>query len=158
MTDENLDKLHIDLPNHWAIGGESLWAEILGNDLYRIANVPFFAYGLNYGDVVRANSTDPELKPEIQELVEQGGHRTLRVIFDKSVDREKQVELLEQLERFKASYERADDINVAIDVEPDGDYLASYDKLEEFENNGFLDFETCEARVNSSFDDSPENE
>lgn len=33
-NDPDLTKLHIDLPNHWATGGESLWARSLGDDLY----------------------------------------------------------------------------------------------------------------------------
>ena len=107
MSTDNLEKLHIDLPNHWAIGGESLWATPLGDDLYRIENVPFFAYGLNFLDVVLATSDSDELKPEIRKVVTPSGRRTYRVMFDSSVEREKQVELLEILEQFEASYERA---------------------------------------------------
>lgn len=156
MSDEELTKLHIDLPNHWAIGGESLWAKPLGDDLYQIENVPFFAYGLNYQDIVRATPDSPELKPEIREVVEPSGHQTIRVIFDKTTDREHQVKLLESLEQYKASYERADSINVAIDIKANGNYNAVYDQLEEYIEKGFLSFETCEARVKGSFDDIPE--
>jgi hypothetical protein len=41
MSHENLVKLHIDLPNHWAIGGESMWATPLENDHYQLENVLF---------------------------------------------------------------------------------------------------------------------
>ena len=158
MSDEELEKVHIDLPNHWAIGGESLWATPLGNDLYRIENVPFFAYGLNYLDVVLATADSDELKPEVRKVVTPSGHRTYRVMFPNKIDREKQVELLETLEQYEASYERADAINVAIDIKPTGDHLAVYDQLEVYEENGLLSFETCEARVEGSFDDFPEDE
>lgn len=30
MSDERLTKVHVDLPNHWAARGESLWARDLG--------------------------------------------------------------------------------------------------------------------------------
>ena len=43
MSDAGLVKIHVDLPNHWATGGESMWATPLGFDLYRIENVPFYA-------------------------------------------------------------------------------------------------------------------
>jgi Domain of unknown function (DUF4265) len=155
MSEENLIKLHIDLPNHWAIGGESLWATSLGNDLYRIENVPFFAYGLNFLDIVRATADSPELKPEIREVVTASGHRTYRVIFNKDVERDNQATLLESLEKFGASYERADGINVSIDIKPSGDHDAVFDKLDEYEEKGFLSFETCESRIEGSFDDVP---
>ena len=82
-TDENLTKVHVDLPNNPAMGGESMWAVDLGNDLYELRNVPFHAYDLNFGDVVRATADSPELKPEIRGVERRSGHRTLRVFFQK---------------------------------------------------------------------------
>ncbi|WP_394390150.1 DUF4265 domain-containing protein [Shewanella woodyi] len=156
MSNEELEKVHIDLPNHWAIGGESFWATPLGNDLYRIENVPFFAYGLNFLDVVLATADSDKLKPEIRKVVNISGHRTYRIIFKNETKREKQVELLETLEQYEASYERADAINVAVDIKPSGDHIAVYDQLDEYEQAGFLSFETCEARIEGSFDDIPD--
>ncbi|RCU50574.1 DUF4265 domain-containing protein [Corallincola holothuriorum] len=158
MSNKELEKVYIDLPNHWAIGGESFWATPLGNDLYRIENVPFFAYGLNFLDVVLATSDSDELKPEIRKVVNPSGHRTYRIIFKNETEREKQVELLEALEQHEASYERADAINVAVDIKPSGDHIAVYDQLDEYEQTGFLSFETCEARIEGSFDDLPDEE
>lgn len=158
MDEDNLTKVHIDLPNHWAIGGESLWAKALGDDLYQIDNVPFFAYGLNYQDIVRATADSPDLKPEVREVVTPSGHCTFRVIFDGTTERDDQASLLAFLENYGASYERADGINVAIDLEPDGDYDGLFDKLQEYENSGHLSFETCEARVEGGFDDVPDDE
>ena len=157
MTEEKLTKVHIDLPNHWAIGGESFWAKALGNDLYQIENVPFFAYGLNYHDIVKAISESQDLKPEIQEVVKRSGHKTIRVIFTKTVEREQQVNLLDTLEKFNATYERADAINVAIDIKTEGNYNAVYDLLEEYIEKDYLSFETCEARNEGSFDDTLED-
>ena len=152
MTEENLTKLHLELPQHWATGGESLWAEELGSDLYRIRNVPFFAYGLSFCDVVRATADSPDLKPEIREIVEPSGHKTLRLFFSESVDRDEQIKLLESLHQYKAYYERANDIHVAIDIEPEGSYEDVCSKLFEWENAGLLSYETCEARIVGSFD------
>jgi len=158
MSEENLEKIHIDLPNHWATGGESMWATPLGNDLYRIENVPFFSYGLNFLDVVHATPDNEDQIPEIRKVVTPSGRKTYRVMFKKDVSREEQVELLESLEQYDASYERADKINVAIDIKPTGDHIAVYDQLDAFENQNLLSFETCEARVEGSFDDIPEEE
>lgn len=156
MSNEGLEKIHINLPNHWAIGGESLWATPLGDDLYRIENVPFFAYGLNFLDVVLATTDANQQVLEVRKVVEPSGHRTYRVIFNENVDPEKQIELLENLAKFQASFERADASNVAIDIKPTGDHIAVYDQLDAFEQSQLLVFETCEARVEGSFDDLPD--
>lgn len=155
MGNDGLKKVYVDLPNHWAIGGESLWATPLGDDLYRIENVPFFAYGLNFLDVVLATADSDRLRLEVRQLVTSSGHRTYRVMFKKGTDREKQLELLAALNVHEASYERADGTNVAVDIKPGGDHIAIYDQLDEYERAGFLSFETCEARIDGSFDDMP---
>jgi hypothetical protein len=41
--------------------GERYWAKPLGDDLYELRNVPWYAYRLNLADVVRAVSEEPEL-------------------------------------------------------------------------------------------------
>lgn len=155
MSKDNLEKVHIDLPNHWATGGESMWATPLGNNLYRIENIPFYAYGINFLDIVYATSDTEEHIPEVREIVTPSGRRTYRVIFSKEMHRDKQVELLDSLDKYEASYERANDTMVSIDIKPSGDHLAVYDKLDYFEAQNYLSFETCEARMEGSFDDLP---
>ncbi|MEQ8336157.1 MAG: DUF4265 domain-containing protein [Cyclobacteriaceae bacterium] len=157
-NEEGLEKVHIDLPNHWAIGGESMWAEPLGNDLYRIENVPFYAYGLNFHDIVRATADSDELKPEIRELIESSGHRTFRVFFKKHIEREQQEEILNSMNDLTISYERANSTYFALDMQPEGNYQAVFDRLDELEKQNILGFETCETRFEGSFDDSPEDE
>lgn len=155
MTDEVLTKVHIDLPLHWGTGGESLWAEKLGGNLFKIRNVPFFAYGLNFADIVRATADAPDLKPEVREVVEPSGHRTMRVFFESSCLEEERAELLGQLNRYQAYFERATASLFAIDIEPGGSYDKVYEQLMEWEQSGLLHFETCEARVPGSFDEKP---
>lgn len=156
MKEEGLEKIHIDLPYHWAIGGESMWAAPLGNDLFKIENVPFYAYGLNFNDIVRASSDSDEHIPEIRELVEQSGHRTFRVFFQKPVMREMQEEILESLKELTISYERVNETFFSLDMQPKGDYQAVFNRLDELMEKGILGFETCEARIEGSFDDLPE--
>jgi hypothetical protein len=36
--DQDLTKVHVELPDHRAIGGESMWAADLGGDLYELRN------------------------------------------------------------------------------------------------------------------------
>ncbi len=155
MAEESLVKIHIDLPHHWAIGGESLWAEALGGDRYRLRNVPFYAYGLNFEDVVIAEPRAEPQIPEIISVVERSGNETLRLYFDESVSREEQIVLLEGICVIGASYERADETFVAIDINQRGKYVDVYDHLQSLEDSGKLSFETCEMRIMGSFDDMP---
>ena len=132
-ADESLTKVHIDLPNHWATDGEALWASPLGSDLYEIRNSPFHAYGINWGDIVRATSDDPTLKPEVREVVTPSGNKTLRVFFDGALNREEQDSVLTSLQSLGLSWERANGRLVAIDVHPQSNYQAICDKLWELE-------------------------
>lgn len=149
---KDLEKVYVDLPNHWAVGGESMWAKPLCNDLYEIHNVPFYAYGLNYFDIVKVDSGDETKKPTVLEVVKASGFETLRVGFFESFNEELQVALFDELKKFKVDVERDSEINVALSIEPDGDYDAVYDKLLELEEKGFLEFETCEAQNSNNFD------
>lgn len=130
-----------------------MWAEDLGADRYKIRNVPFHAYGLNFEDIVIAKSKSDDQIPEIIEVVERSGNRTLRLYFDASVSRNEQVEILDDLCSTGVSFERADDIYIAIDIEREGKYNQIYDHLQSLEDGGKLSFETCEMKVEGSFDD-----
>jgi hypothetical protein len=132
---EDLTKIVVDLPNHWAAGGEGIWAKPLGDDLYEI--VPFHAYGLNFGDVVRAVEPAPDKKPLVLEVIRPSGHRTLRVFFPDSVPEDQRLELLRSLEPLGAEFERATAGYFALDVH-------------------LLEYETCEPRAAGRFDEGPD--
>ena len=158
-NDEGLVKVFVDLPNHWATSGESMWAKPLGNDLYELRNTPFYAYGLNWGDIVRAEAREPDFKPEVLSLITPSGNRTLRVYFKDKLSRQVQNDYLHSLKNLGFSFERATDMLVALDIEAGADYQAICNKIWELEQEGILEYETCEPRVQGSFDDGPdENE
>lgn len=154
---DNLVKVYVDLPNHWATGGESFWAKPVGPDLYELENAPFYSYGLNYLDVVRAVENNEGLL-EVSEVVKSSGHRTLRIFFGSSLDESGQQELLVELMTLDVSFERADDRYLAIDVHPEADYDEVCDKVWQLQQSGLLDYETCEARELNSFDALPDND
>ncbi len=58
---------------------EELWTTPLGEGLYRIENIPFFARGIARGDIVSAVEEDGSLM--FGEVVEQSGHSTIRLII-----------------------------------------------------------------------------
>ena len=60
------------------------------------------------------------------------------------------------MKEFTVSYERANDIYFSLDMQPNGNYQAIFDRLEELEKENILGFETCEVRIEGSFDGLPE--
>jgi hypothetical protein len=58
---------------------ETLWAFDLGGDRYEIANCPFFAYGVSYGEVVSAPVDPQEEMPTFQKVLSKSGNRDLTV-------------------------------------------------------------------------------
>jgi hypothetical protein len=153
---DNLTKAHLDLPNHWWYKGESLCVKDLGDDLYEIQNVPFCAYGLNWGDVVRATADSLDLKPEVREVVRRSGNKTLRVSFN--VSQEQQGVYIEAIEAKGGWIERANATFICINVPPEANYAEVLEYLEQQDASGALEYETCEERVPGSFDDAPEEE
>ena len=41
-------------------------------------------------------------------------------------------------------------------MQPNGNYQAIFDRLDELEKENILEFETCESKTEGSFDDLPE--
>lgn len=60
---------------------ESVWAIPLGDNKYRVQNVPFYAYGVSYDDVVLTKRNE-EGQLIVQGILERGGHSTYRVILN----------------------------------------------------------------------------
>ncbi len=88
---------------------EHLWAESLGNNLFKIDNVPFFVKGISCEDIIEAFA-DSKGDLRYRSLVKQSTHSTLRVIvFRDSPDartlEERVADLRKQLERVGCSTE-----------------------------------------------------
>jgi uncharacterized protein DUF4265 len=150
-----LTKVRVDLPHHPTTGGEALWAYPIGSDLYELRNVPMFAYGLNYRDIVLATSDSPDALPEIRKVVKRNGHRTLRVVFATNVPEAKKVELLQSLRFLSTSFERATDRFFALDLAPRADLARVRAVLDDWNARGWSEYETCEPRSRGRFDDTP---
>jgi hypothetical protein len=72
-------KLEKDEDDYPPADYEGLWAIPMGGSLFQIDNVPFFAKGIAYGDVVSAVAEQQELR--FREVVRPSGHSTLRIII-----------------------------------------------------------------------------
>ena len=152
MKSNSLIKIHVDLPNHWMVGGESLWAKPVGENLYQIKNIPFFAYGLSYDDIVVDSSEAEDEYPEIKDVHKYNGHQTIRVIFTDKKTKAEHISVIEGIRTDHIGYEGWDDDQFTFNITPLADFDEFYDKLEELEEIEMLSFETCEECVEGSFD------
>lgn len=133
-----------------------MWARPLGDGLFELENSPFYAYDVNYKDVVYAVATHPDHKPLVRRVERRGGHRTLRARFRDEVPKPHRTLLLKGLDRHGVTWEGADHLLFSLDIAPEGNYQAVCDQLWQWEQEGLLEYETCEARVEGSFDDAPD--
>jgi Domain of unknown function (DUF4265) len=149
MTNAELVKVFVALPDDAPFETESLWAKPLGGDEYELRNSPWYAYDLHFYDVVRAISDQPDQKPRVVSVVRWSGHKTLRAIFSKTVAEPERLNMLRSLHQWRGFYENCDGNLFAIDVEPDGNYQAVCDQLWTWEKDGFLSYETGTTEGNS---------
>jgi hypothetical protein len=73
-------ELEVDEDGWPPVGGERVWAFDLGDDLYRIDNVPWFVRDLAVGDVVVAVPPGPENHPVFRRIHTRSEHLTIRII------------------------------------------------------------------------------
>lgn len=159
-------KVTVLLPDHWmGIGSERCWAKPVGEDVYEIQNVLFYAYGVHLHDRVRATPSE-EGRLVVREIVQPSGHLTVRLAFHRicsgDCDREHAHEytpLTEQtrcLELIKSShstveFERATEGLVAMSIPPHADHPALRKTLDSFEEVGLLHWESGKQREPNSF-------
>jgi len=140
---DDLVKVHMQVSDDtFEIGGESVWAKPLGNDLYEIRNTPWHTCDVNWGDIVRAVSENEDQWAEFIEVVRPSGHRTLHIFFFKELDEQDKARVLGRLKDWKASYENCDGSLYAVDVEPNGDFDGLCDYLDGLGKSERLDYRT----------------
>jgi hypothetical protein len=105
-------KIRIPLPEG-SFAGETLWAEKVGEDLYRLLNIPFSATGYAEADIVRCQKR--EGWDEVIALEKDSGNGTLRLMFADSTSKEAQF-ILDELVSVRCIYERASSKLVAVTV------------------------------------------
>lgn len=141
--EHSLVKIQAEIAGLEGLDGEPLWAEPLGDDLYRIESLPFYAYDVHVRDVVRAvpRAPDDEL-PMVVGVVERSGYKTLRVMFDIELPPDEVQHLLGALTARNVEYEHAQGYFYALNVPPDADYEGVCRMLWSLENAGRLNYET----------------
>lgn len=151
---EGLVRVVVQTPNHWYLPAESMWARPVGRGRCQLENIPFLAYDLNLGDVVRTRPAEDSL-PEVVEVVKRSGNQTFRVIFDSKLPVKKRLAALAALKPLSVRYEGWDETYFALNVSEPDRYADVERALVALGKQGVLSYETCEARVAGSFDGVP---
>jgi len=139
-SSEGLVKVTFDLPEkEGALATESLWAEPIGDNLYRLRNVPFYLRGFSEQDTVRAEEHEGRLA--VTDIVERGGHSTYRIFLPEQTTEEQFAKDWASLRELGCTYERATRRLVGVDVPPHADVYAAYNVLEKGERDGLWEFE-----------------
>lgn len=108
---------------------ETMWAEPLGGDRYRLMNSPFYALGFSFLDVVIAEAQAEGL-PVVRRPVIRSGHSTYHLFVAEGMETNEQVRsYLDRLLGLSCALERATPQLAAVDVPPEADIRKVYDLL-----------------------------
>jgi hypothetical protein len=118
---------------------EVIWATKVDHSRYRIENIPFYAHGLSYHDVIEAEGKGSELF--IRDIATRSGHSTYRCYLRKDVKEMRFKELFVPLQKIGCTYERATASIFALNIPGKVDYWKAYELLQEGEMLKVWDFE-----------------
>ena len=97
---------------------ETPWAEVLGGDHYRLANIPFWKYDVPVGDVVEALPDDSG-RPAFVRVIAKSGNRTVRVRLVPQMDvSSKSRAVIDELVRLGCDFEGMHPGYIAVNVPP----------------------------------------
>lgn len=143
MTQRAREKVLIELdPAAWhGCATERVWAEKVGRDRYRVLNIPIFADGSSFLDVVVARpNADGALVLSAVSL--RGGHSTYRVFPKVPLERDEFRNSWAALERLGCRYEEGlRGKLLAVDVPSAADIYEVYGLLQKGEDAGVWEFE-----------------
>ena len=132
MSESRLVKIEIPLPrsDEYSYETETVWAEPVGEQNYKIRNTPFYARELSFEDIVNVDR-GPDGTLVLRSVTQRGGHSTYRIFLEEGVSLEdpRFLEYWAPLEARGCSYEGATPRLYAVDVPPDADIYEVYDLL-----------------------------
>ena len=120
---------------------ESVWAERLSENRFRILNSPFFVFGVSYEDVIEAEPEGEIFR--FVRVLQRSGRSTYRVILQGG----RTVQGVDFADRWRpfhdrgCTYESANDKYIAVDMPPDTDVPFLYRLLQDGEDKGVWVFE-----------------
>ncbi len=150
-TAEGLVRIRVPLDSPPGAPGPAddwLWAEPLGSGRFRVESCPFFAYGVSRDDVVRATEAQGDEAPRLEDVIEKGGHRTLRLALDPRIElADGAIQgLLERLLEMGCTHETLRPKLVALDVPPEVDVTIVIELLHALADDGTVVWEWADPR------------
>ena len=139
-----LKKVFFDFENdEWhGHASESLWAEHIHGNKFKIRNSPFFVKGVSFEDIVAAKEVDAKLI--FERVLISAGNSTYRLLVKTENIPNPFLEHWKHLEKLGCSYEKNDEMTMrmfAVDVPSASDIYAVYELLEEGKRAAVWDFE-----------------
>jgi hypothetical protein len=111
---------------------ETPWAVSLGDDLYELDNIPFYAYGVSASDVVFATKDTEDGFPVFKKVVKKSGNKTVRIIFSPPVeDGNASAGILARLVEKGCTYEGMNAAYISVNIPPEIPLFDIRDFLEE---------------------------
>ena len=136
-----LVKVRIELPpeNILNASSETLWAEPLGNGLFKLQNSPFGAYGYSFEDIVIADDNE---MPTVLGVHKNSGRSTYRILLkDGVLHTEEFVQAWKKLKQIGCTYEGSESTLLSIDIPAETDIYQAYKLLEAGEEVDLWEFE-----------------
>lgn len=110
------NKVKIKIPiSENSFSGKTLWAEQVDDNLFRLLNIPFFAFGYAEGDIVRCEQTEGLY--QAVGLENDSGNGTLRLVFAQNDSKDIQY-ILDELVSVGCTYEMGVSKLIAVTVPP----------------------------------------
>jgi hypothetical protein len=109
-------KVLMPLPDGPA-GAETLWAARVGDNLYRLMNIPLYAYGYAEGDVVRCESRQDGW-PEVVGVEHASGNLTVRICFARDAEQSRVQHVTNELKSVGCQIEQAGNGILGVTVPP----------------------------------------
>ena len=122
---------------------ETLWAEPLGGNRYRIWNIPVFAYNLDMRAVVECAPDPDGGLPLVVSIVEPGDCYSIRLYFRTDVADEQVQEVLDLLSSHRALFEKFNRNLWAVGLRSLNDYEWVGPALQKYVDAGILKFESA---------------
>ena len=121
---------------------ETLWAEPLGGNQYRIWNLPVFAYNLDMRAIVECEPDPEGGLPVVTRVLQQGDCFTVRLYFSARASDEQIQEVLDLLSQRRALFEKNSRELWAVGLRTAQDYEWLGSALAPFVGEGILEFES----------------
>jgi len=124
-------------------GTETVWATAKGPGLFMVSNIPFYVYGVSFGDVVSGRPADDGFGDgsfDFLAVQQHSGHSTYRVLLRTEASRAQFDLHWRGLDALGCGFESVGRL-YSIDVPPETDIHAAYQRLEAGERAGVWDFE-----------------